>query len=154
MDTYKENVHPFRMWRLNTHKQAFESCYLMTVFEDPGFVLMLPLVFSFGLLLSPVSLSLSSSALFSLLFSFPPLPPLPLLSFPPLPTLPLLSFPFLSALLSLLHPTSPLPSPPLFPSPFLFLSSLFSGGDTKRQALLLLSLQIGTQVGTAGEDRI
>lgn len=152
MDTYKENVHRFKMWKLNTHKRAFESCSLMTVFEDPGFVLMLPLVFSFRalaissfllllLLLSPLLLSLLlPSSLSSLLPSpsYPPLPSLPLS--PPFPSSPYL--------------TSPLSSPPLSPSPLLFLSSLFSGGDTKRQVLLLLPLQIGAQVGTSGEDII
>lgn len=153
MDTYKENVHHFRMWKLNTHKQAFESCSLMTVFEEPGFVLMLPLVFSFRalaissfpllllLLLSPLLLSLLLPSSF---FSLLPSP-----SYPPLPSLPL-SPPFSSSP----YLTSPLSSPPLSPSPLLFLSSLFSGGDTKRQVLLLLPLQIGAQVGTSGEDII
>lgn len=118
MDTHKENAHPSRMWRLNTHKQAFGSCYLMTVFEDPGFVLMLPHVFSFR------ALAISS---FPLLL-FPLLPSLILPSFPsfpssllPSPSSSLLSFPF-STLphLSLLLP-SPLPLSPPFPLfPFLW----------------------------------
>lgn len=107
MDTYKENVHPFRIWRLNTHKQAFESCYLMTVFEDPGFVLMLPLVFSFR------ALAISSFPLLLLLLS--PLPPSLLLPSSPTSLSSLLPSPF--------YPASTLPSPPLpsslssFPSP-------------------------------------
>lgn len=102
MDTHKENAHPSRMCRLNTHKQAFESCYLMTVFEDPGFVLVLPIVFGFR------ALAISS---FPLLL-FPLLPSLLLPSSPS--SLSSLLPPFLfSPLLSLLHPTSPLPSSPL-----------------------------------------
>lgn len=152
MNTYKENVYPCRMWRLKTHMLAFESCYLVTAFEDPGFVLMLPLVFSFQ------ALAISSFPLLFLLFSPPFSSPfllclLCLLS-PSLPFLPCLpspfpSHPFFSPLFSSLHSTWPLPSPHL-PLPF-FPSFSFSRW---RQALLLLSLQIGTQVGTSGEDII
>lgn len=126
MDTYKENVHPFRMWRLNTHKQAFENCYLMTVFEDPEFVLMLPLVFSsWALAISSFPLLLLLCPLLSsLLLPSSPSSLSSLIPSPSYPTSPLLSLPLCPPFPSPPYLTSPLCSPLSLSLPFPLLSFL------------------------------